>query len=151
MLDTLQPPARIVSLAQTLHNDDVPLISAIARLCTHMHIFHSEVVKAVLGYLRVAVGGADRAVLEPLLPEIVSGIMTRTPRAVRLYLRAKTKVVLAKLCRKFGFERVKVYIYFEFVNVLEFVVAVIRSVVCASLVVVNVGSVHLQFCCCQSL
>jgi hypothetical protein len=74
-------------------------------------------VKAVLGYLRVAVGGADRAVLEPLLPDIVSGIMTRTPRAVRLYLRAKIKVVLAKLCRKFGFERVKVCIHLKIYHV----------------------------------
>jgi hypothetical protein len=72
----------------------------------------------VLGYLRVAVGGADRLVLEPLLPDIVSGIMTRTPRAVRLYLRAKIKVVLAKLCRKFGFERVKVSVcvYEQYLN-----------------------------------
>ncbi|KAG5188695.1 armadillo-type protein [Tribonema minus] len=67
-----------------------------------------EVVKAVLGFLRVAVGGADRAVLEPLLLEITAGVMTGVPRATRLYLRARTKVVLAKLCRKFGFERVKV-------------------------------------------
>jgi hypothetical protein len=67
-----------------------------------------EVVKAVLGFLRVAIGGADRAVLAPLLPAIVGGVMTGVPRATRLYLRARTKVVLAKLCRKFGFERVKV-------------------------------------------
>lgn len=40
-----------------------------------------EVVKAVLGWLRVAVGGADREVLRPLIGDIVLGVMSgTTPR-----------------------------------------------------------------------
>lgn len=40
-----------------------------------------EVVKAVLGWLRVAVGGADREVLRPMIADIVSGVMSgTTPR-----------------------------------------------------------------------
>lgn len=66
-----------------------------------------EVTKAVLGFLRVAVGGADRGVLEPLIPTIVKGVMCDIPRDNRLYQRAKVKVVLSKLCRKFGFDRIK--------------------------------------------
>lgn len=37
-----------------------------------------EVVKAVLGWLRVAVGGADREVLRPLVSAIVLGVMSGT-------------------------------------------------------------------------
>lgn len=40
-----------------------------------------EVVKAVLGWLRVGVGGADRELLRPMVPDIVSGVMSgTTPR-----------------------------------------------------------------------
>ena len=40
-----------------------------------------EVVKAVLGWLRVAVGGADREVLRPMIADIVTGVMSgTTPR-----------------------------------------------------------------------
>lgn len=40
-----------------------------------------EVVKAVLGWLRVAVGGADREVLRPMVGDIVRGVMSgTTPR-----------------------------------------------------------------------
>lgn len=46
-----------------------------------------EVVKAVLGWLRVGVGGADREVLRPMLEDIVSGVMSgTTPRHKVRYL-----------------------------------------------------------------
>ncbi|CAM9289853.1 unnamed protein product [Chrysoparadoxa australica] len=67
---------------------------------------HREVIKASLGYLRVAVGGADRKLLEPLLPEIVTGVMGLDKDA-RGKFKAKMRVVLSKLTRKFGFDRIK--------------------------------------------
>lgn len=40
-----------------------------------------EVVKAVLGWLRIGIGGADREVLRPMIGDIVQGVMSgATPR-----------------------------------------------------------------------
>ncbi|CAM9485490.1 unnamed protein product [Choristocarpus tenellus] len=66
-----------------------------------------EVAKAVLGWLRVGVGGADREALRPLLGELVVGVMTGTTPRHKDHFRAKIRVVLSKLCRKFGFEEIK--------------------------------------------
>ncbi|CBJ29712.1 conserved unknown protein [Ectocarpus siliculosus] len=66
-----------------------------------------EVVKAVLGWLRVAVGGADREVLRPMIADIVVGVMSGTTPRHKDHFRAKIRIVLSKLCRKFGFEEIK--------------------------------------------
>ncbi|CAM9298528.1 unnamed protein product, partial [Hapterophycus canaliculatus] len=66
-----------------------------------------EVVKAVLGWLRVGVGGADRELLRPMIADIVTGQCVWSDLALKDHFRAKIRIVLSKLCRKFGFEEIK--------------------------------------------
>ncbi|CAM9490460.1 unnamed protein product [Scytosiphon promiscuus] len=66
-----------------------------------------EVVKAVLGWLRVGVGGADRELLRPMIADIVTGVMSGTTPRHKDHFRAKIRIVLSKLCRKFGFQEIK--------------------------------------------
>jgi ribosomal RNA-processing protein 12 len=69
---------------------------------------HGEVTHAVLGYLRVAIGGLDRNLLEPVLPSIVGSVMVQQHEGakVKTKYRSLVKVILKKLCRKFGFDRI---------------------------------------------
>lgn len=59
-----------------------------------------EVVKAVLGWLRVAVGGADREVLRPMIADIVVGVMSgTTPRHKVRVLLVAVHVFCSKIRR----------------------------------------------------
>jgi ribosomal RNA-processing protein 12 len=61
-----------------------------------------EVVKAVIGFVRVVIANLSRDQLEPLLPEIVEGLMKYNKGKGRF--RSKIKIILKKLVQYFGYE-----------------------------------------------
>jgi len=63
-----------------------------------------EVTKSVIGFVRVSVAAMTSEQLEPLLPEVVGGIMKYNKGKDRF--RAKIKIILKKLVRVYGYEKI---------------------------------------------
>lgn len=63
-----------------------------------------EVVKSVVGFVRVSVAAMEKDQLEPLLPELVGGLMKYERGSGRF--RAKIKIILKRLVRTYGYEAV---------------------------------------------
>jgi len=63
-----------------------------------------EVTKAAVGFLRVCVAAVEPYRLEPLLPDVVGGLMKYGRGKGRF--RAKIKIVLKRLARTFGYEKI---------------------------------------------
>lgn len=63
-----------------------------------------EVTKSVIGFVRVCVAAMTRDQLEPLLPDIVGGIMKYNKGKDRH--RAKIKIILKKLVRVYGYNAI---------------------------------------------
>jgi ribosomal RNA-processing protein 12 len=63
-----------------------------------------EVNKSVIGFVRVAVAAMSADQLEPLLPEVVGGIMKYNRGKDRF--RAKIKIILKKLVRVYGYDAI---------------------------------------------
>lgn len=63
-----------------------------------------EVTKSVISFVRVCVAAMSMDQLEPLLPELVGGIMKYNKGRDRF--RAKIKIILKKLVRLFGYDAI---------------------------------------------
>ena len=63
-----------------------------------------EVTKSVIGFVRVCVAAMSPDQLEPLLPEVVGGIMKYNKGRDRF--RAKIKIILKKLVRVYGYDTI---------------------------------------------
>jgi len=63
-----------------------------------------EVIKSVVGFVRVSIAAMEKDQLEPLLPEVVGGLMKYNKGKGRF--RAKIKIILKKLARSYGFEKI---------------------------------------------
>ena len=63
-----------------------------------------EVTKSVIGFVRVSVAAMTSDQLEPLLPEVVGGILKYNKGRDRF--RAKIKIILKKLVRVYGYEKI---------------------------------------------
>ena len=63
-----------------------------------------EVTKSVIGFVRVCVAAMSADQLEPLLPEVVGGIMKYNKGRDRF--RAKIKIILKKLVRVYGYDAI---------------------------------------------
>jgi ribosomal RNA-processing protein 12 len=63
-----------------------------------------EVTKSVIGFVRVSVAAMSPEQLEPLLPIVVGGIMKYGKGRDRF--RAKIKIILKKLVRVYGYEKI---------------------------------------------
>ena len=63
-----------------------------------------EVTKSVIGFVRVCVAAMSADQLEPLLPDVVGGIMKYNKGRDRF--RAKIKIILKKLVRVYGYETI---------------------------------------------
>lgn len=61
-----------------------------------------EVIKSVIGFVRVSVAALNKDQLEPLLPELVGGLMKYNRGKGRF--RSKIKIILKKLVRTYGYE-----------------------------------------------
>lgn len=67
-----------------------------------------EVVKAVIGFVRVCVAAMDGEGLEPLLGDLVGGLMKYDRGSGRF--RAKIKIILKRLVRTYGYDVVGRYV-----------------------------------------
>jgi len=63
-----------------------------------------EVIKSVIGFVRVSVAALNKEQLEPLLPELVGGLMKYNRGKGRF--REKIKIILKKLVRSYGYENI---------------------------------------------
>lgn len=63
-----------------------------------------EVIKSVIGFVRVSVAALNKDQLEPLLPELVGGMMKYNRGKGRF--RAKIKIIIKKLVRYYGYEKI---------------------------------------------
>ncbi len=63
-----------------------------------------EVIKSVIGFVRVSVAALNKDQLEPLLPEVVGGMMKYNRGKGRF--RSKIKIILKKLVRNYGYETI---------------------------------------------
>jgi len=61
-----------------------------------------EVIKAVIGFVRVSVAAMEPAELEPLLPELIGGLMKYDRGSGRF--RAKIKIILKRLVKTYGYD-----------------------------------------------
>lgn len=64
-----------------------------------------EVVKAVITFVRVAIFVCDEALLAPVAPQIVDGLMKWAGETKNRF-RAQIKLIMMKLCRLYGFDYV---------------------------------------------
>lgn len=67
-----------------------------------------EVIKSVIGFVRVTVAAMTEEQLEPLLPEIIGGLFKYHKAKDRF--RAKIKIILKKLVRIFGYEKLTPFV-----------------------------------------
>lgn len=63
-----------------------------------------EVIKSAIGFVRVSVAALDKDQLEPMLPELVGGLMKYNRGKGRF--RSKIKIILKKLVRTYGYETI---------------------------------------------
>jgi ribosomal RNA-processing protein 12 len=63
-----------------------------------------EVIKSVIGFVRVSVAALNKDQLEPLLPEVVGGMMKFNRGKGRF--RSKIKIILKRLVRCYGYETI---------------------------------------------
>jgi len=63
-----------------------------------------EVTKSVVGFVRVSIAAMRPEQLEPLLPEVIGGLMKYGKGMGRL--RSKIKIILKKLARTYSFEKI---------------------------------------------
>jgi ribosomal RNA-processing protein 12 len=61
-----------------------------------------EVIKSVIGFIRISVAAIPSEQLEPLLPDLIDGLMKYQKAKDRF--RAKIKIILKKLVRMFGYD-----------------------------------------------
>jgi ribosomal RNA-processing protein 12 len=62
-----------------------------------------EVVKAVVSFVRVCVAACPPGALEPLLPAVIQCLFASNSK---VRFRAKIKIILKKLCRRFGYDAI---------------------------------------------
>ena len=67
-----------------------------------------EVTKSVIGFVRVCVSAMTPDQLEPLLPEVVGGLMKYNKGKDRF--RSKIKIILKKLVRLYGYETIMPFV-----------------------------------------
>ena len=67
-----------------------------------------EVIKSVIGFVRISVSAIPSEQLESVLPEVVESLMTYQKKKDRF--RAKIKIILKKLVKVFGYEKLMPYV-----------------------------------------
>ena len=80
------------------------LPSLLQTVCVLFDENSREVIKSVISFVRVCVAAISEEHLEPLLPEVVNGIMKYNKGKGRF--RSKIKIIMKKLVRKFGYEKI---------------------------------------------
>ncbi|KAL7692728.1 putative armadillo-like helical protein [Plasmopara halstedii] len=79
-----------------------------ALLKTVLMLLHEkarEVIKSVIGFMKLGIAVLPKDQLEQFLPDIINGLLIWIGESKNRF-RAKTRIILIKLCRKFGYEHV---------------------------------------------
>ncbi|KAI9923049.1 hypothetical protein PsorP6_002331 [Peronosclerospora sorghi] len=64
-----------------------------------------EVIKSVIGFIKLGIAVLPKDELEQFLPDIVNGLLVWIGESKNRF-RAKTRIILIKLCRKFGYQHI---------------------------------------------
>uniref|UniRef100_A0A7S2SK72 TOG domain-containing protein n=1 Tax=Eucampia antarctica TaxID=49252 RepID=A0A7S2SK72_9STRA len=80
------------------------LPSLLETVCVLFDESAREVIKSVIGFVRVCVAAMSHDQLEPLLPGVVGGIMKYNKGKGRF--RSKIKIIMKKLVRKYGYTKI---------------------------------------------
>ena len=67
-----------------------------------------EVIKSVIGFVRVSIGTLSKEELEPLLPDLVGGILKYNRGKGRF--RSKIKIIIKKLVKRYGYDAITPYV-----------------------------------------
>ena len=70
-----------------------------------LHEKAREVVKSAIGFVEVMLAVLPTEILESYLPQVVEGLLVWAGETKNRF-RAKIKIILQKLCRKFGFDKI---------------------------------------------
>ncbi|RLN59945.1 hypothetical protein BBP00_00006244 [Phytophthora kernoviae] len=70
-----------------------------------LHEKAREVIKSVIGFMKLGIAVLPKEQLEEFLPDIINGLLVWIGESKNRF-RAKTRIILIKLCRKFGYEHV---------------------------------------------
>lgn len=70
-----------------------------------LHEKAREVIKSVIGFMKLGIAMLPKDQLEEYLPDIINGLLVWIGESKNRF-RAKTRVILIKLCRKYGYERI---------------------------------------------
>ncbi|RLN81492.1 hypothetical protein BBJ28_00011961 [Nothophytophthora sp. Chile5] len=79
-----------------------------ALLKTVLMLLHEkarEVIKSVIGFMKLGIAVLPKDELAPFLPDMINGLLVWIGESKNRF-RAKTRIILIKLCRKFGYEHV---------------------------------------------
>uniref|UniRef100_M4BNY8 Uncharacterized protein n=1 Tax=Hyaloperonospora arabidopsidis (strain Emoy2) TaxID=559515 RepID=M4BNY8_HYAAE len=89
--------------------DEAAIAAAMpALLRTVLMLLHEkarEVIKSVIGFMKLGIAVLPKNELAPFLPDIINGLLVWIGESKNRF-RAKTRIILIKLCRKFGYEHV---------------------------------------------
>ncbi|CAI5714491.1 unnamed protein product [Peronospora destructor] len=89
--------------------DDPAIAQAMpALLKTVLMLLHEkarEVIKSVIGFMKLGIAVLRKDQLEHFLPDIINGLLVWIGESKNRF-RAKTRIILIKLCRKFGYDHV---------------------------------------------
>ncbi|KAL3671853.1 hypothetical protein V7S43_002521 [Phytophthora oleae] len=70
-----------------------------------LHEKAREVIKSVIGFMKLGIAVLPKDQLEQFLPDIINGLLVWIGESKNRF-RAKTRIILIKLCRKFGYEHI---------------------------------------------
>ncbi|DAZ94614.1 TPA: LOW QUALITY PROTEIN: hypothetical protein N0F65_010553 [Lagenidium giganteum] len=70
-----------------------------------LHEKAREVIKSVIGFMKLGIAMLSSQDLEPFLPDIINGLLVWIGESKNRF-RAKTRIILIKLCRKYGYEKI---------------------------------------------
>lgn len=88
--------------------DDVIVRAMPQLLKTVLMLLHEkarEVIKSVIGFMKLGIAMLPKEELEAFLPDIINGLLVWIGESKNRF-RAKTRIILIKLCRKYGYERI---------------------------------------------
>ncbi|TMW63544.1 hypothetical protein Poli38472_002485 [Pythium oligandrum] len=77
-------------------------------LKTVLMLFHEkarEVIKSSISFMKLGIAMLSRKELEAFLPDIINGLLVWIGESKNRF-RAKTRIILIKLCRKYGYEKI---------------------------------------------
>lgn len=70
-----------------------------------LHEKAREVIKSVIGFMKLGIAMLPKEQLEEYLSDIINGLLVWIGESKNRF-RAKTRIILIKLCRKYGYERI---------------------------------------------